>query len=158
MIVYHGGTEVIENPDIKFSKNYLDFGRGFYVTTYKEQAEKWAIRRSMRNRKSAVVNVYELEDCLDKYKCVNFNDDEKWLDFICECRRGKDIYKQYDLISGSVADDDVFKSIDMYFKGLWDEKRTLKEIRYYKMNNQICIISQKLIDNELKFLESYEVK
>ena len=36
--------------------------------------------------------------------------------------------------------------------------RTLKEIRYYKMNNQICIISQKLIDNELKFLESYEVK
>lgn len=48
MIVYHGGTEVIENPDIKFSKNYLDFGRGFYVTTYKEQAKKWAIRRSMR--------------------------------------------------------------------------------------------------------------
>lgn len=31
----------VENS-IKFSKKYLDFGRGFYITTYKEQAEKWA--------------------------------------------------------------------------------------------------------------------
>ena len=35
MIVYHGGTAIIENPDVKFYKKYLDFGRGFYVTTYK---------------------------------------------------------------------------------------------------------------------------
>lgn len=158
MIVYHGSTEIINNPDVKFSKNYLDFGRGFYVTTYKEQAEKWAKRRSMRNGKNAIVNVYELSDILDKYNYTKFNDDDKWLNFVCECRRGKDIYKQYDYISGSVADDDVFKSIDMYFKGLWDEERTLKEIRYYKMNNQICLTNQQIIFNELKFLESYEVK
>ncbi|MBB6622371.1 DUF3990 domain-containing protein [Clostridium gasigenes] len=43
MIVYHGCTEIIEDPNIKFSKKYLDFGCGFYVTTYKEQAEKWAL-------------------------------------------------------------------------------------------------------------------
>lgn len=158
MIVYHGGTELIKNPDITFSKQYLDFGRGFYVTTYKEQAEKWAKRRSMRNRKSAVVNVYELPDNLNKYSIVNFKDDEIWLNFVCDCRRGKEVYKQYDIAIGSVADDDVFKSIDMYFKGLWDEEKTLNEIRYYKMNNQICLISQKLINDELKFIESYEVK
>lgn len=158
MIVYHGGTEIIEHPDIKFSKSYLDFGRGFYVTTYKEQAEKWAKRRSMRNRKNAIVNVYELSENFDEYNYINFNDDGKWLNFVCNCRRGKEVYKQYDCISGSVADDDVFKSIDMYFKGLWDEERTLKEIRYFKMNNQICLTNQKLIDNELKFLEKYEVK
>lgn len=158
MIVYHGGAEVIIDPDVKFSKKYLDFGRGFYVTTYKEQAEKWAQRRSMRNRGTAVVNIYELTDNLDKYNVINFKDDEIWLNFVCDCRRGTDIYKQYDIAIGSVADDDVFKSIDMYFKGFWDEEKTLKEIRYYKMNNQICLINQTLINNELKYIESYEVK
>lgn len=158
MIVYHGGTSIIENPDVKFSKKYLDFGRGFYVTTYKEQAEKWAKRRSMRNREKAVVNIYELQDDLSNYNVINFKDDEIWLNFVCDCRRGKDVYKQYDIAIGSVADDDVFKSIDMYFKGLWDEERTLNEIRYYKMNNQICLINQILIENELKYIKSYEVK
>ncbi len=113
----------------------------------------------MRNMLKAVVNVYELSEKLNEYNIMNFKvDDELWLNFVCDCRKGKEIYKQYDAVIGSVADDDVFKSIDMYFKGIWDEKRTLNEIRYYKMNNQICLISQKLIDNELKFIKSYEVK
>ena len=29
MIVYHGTTEIIEKPDVKHSKKYLDFGKGF---------------------------------------------------------------------------------------------------------------------------------
>ncbi|MCM1244035.1 MAG: DUF3990 domain-containing protein [Roseburia sp.] len=32
MIVYHGTTMVLEKPDVAFSKDYLDFGKGFYVT------------------------------------------------------------------------------------------------------------------------------
>ncbi|MGL4874876.1 MAG: DUF3990 domain-containing protein [Clostridium sp.] len=158
MIVYHGGTEIIENPSIEFSKKYLDFGRGFYVTKYKEQAEKWAKRRSVRNRKKAIVNVYEISEELEGYRIMRFEDDEIWLKFICDCRKGGEDYKKYDIASGSVADDDVFKSIDMYFKGLWDEKRTLEEIRYYKTNNQICLINQNLINKELKYIENYEVK
>lgn len=47
MIVYHGTTEVIKNPDIAHSKKYLDFGKGFYLTSYKSQAEKWALRKSL---------------------------------------------------------------------------------------------------------------
>lgn len=112
----------------------------------------------MRNREKAVVNIYELQDDLSNYNVINFKDDEIWLNFVCDCRRGKGVYKQYDIAIGSVADDDVFKSIDMYFKGLWDEERTLNEIMYYKMNNQICLINQILIDNELKYIKSYEVK
>ena len=29
MIVYHGSTEIIKNPDVIHSKKYLDFGRSF---------------------------------------------------------------------------------------------------------------------------------
>ena len=40
MIVYHGSTEIIKNPDVVHSKRYLDFGRGFYITTFENQAKK----------------------------------------------------------------------------------------------------------------------
>ena len=38
MIVYHGSNMVVEHPDVNHSYRDLDFGRGFYVTTVKEQA------------------------------------------------------------------------------------------------------------------------
>lgn len=39
MIVYHGTTEIIKNPDIANSKKYLDFGKGFYLTSFSDQRE-----------------------------------------------------------------------------------------------------------------------
>ena len=45
MIVYHGSTEMIKVPDIEHSKKYLDFGKGFYVTTYQEQAKNGQFER-----------------------------------------------------------------------------------------------------------------
>ena len=68
------------------------------------------------------------------------------------------MYKEYDFVSGSIANDDVFATIDMYVRGIWDRERVLSEIRYYQTSHQICLISQRLIDNELVFIESYEVK
>lgn len=32
MRVYHGSNLEVKKPDIKYSKRYLDFGKGFYVT------------------------------------------------------------------------------------------------------------------------------
>lgn len=34
MNVYHGSILEISKPDNLHSQNYLDFGRGFYVTSY----------------------------------------------------------------------------------------------------------------------------
>ena len=39
MIVYHGTTMEIQKPDIIHSKAHLDFGIGFYTTTFVKQAE-----------------------------------------------------------------------------------------------------------------------
>ena len=78
MIVYHGSTEIIKNPDVSHSKKYLDFGKGFYITTFENQAKKWAARKGMRQEKTAIVNVYELSEngmdfeyCLLKKKMRN---------------------------------------------------------------------------------------
>ena len=58
---------------------------------------------------------------------------------------------------GNVADDDVFKTVDMYFRGLWNKEKVLNELRYYKMNNQICIVKQEALDCLLTFQKAYEV-
>ena len=72
MIVYHGSTEIIKNPDVVHSKKYLDFGRGFYITTFENQAKKWAVRKGMRQEKAAIVNVYELSEEWDNFPVLSF--------------------------------------------------------------------------------------
>lgn len=157
MRVYHGSTVIVDKPDISFSKDYLDFGKGFYVTSYKEQAENWAIRKAMRKNSKGIVNIYELDDDLSSLNVLKFSDDNIWLEFVCNCRNGSDKYKAYDIIVGDVADDKVFRVVEMYFKGIWDKKRTLEELKYYKRNNQICIVNQDALNKKLRYIESYEV-
>ena len=158
MTVYHGSALVVDKPSNEYSKKFLDFGAGFYVTADKKQAENWAKRKAIRQRGRAFINVYNLPDDLSKYKGLAFDsEDVAWLDFVTICRKGDELYKQYDFISGSVADDDVFLTVDMYVRGIWDKERALSEIKYYKTSHQICLVSQKIIDCELKFEKFYEV-
>jgi hypothetical protein len=60
-----------------------------------------------------------LKDDYTGYNVLNFRDpedDEKWLDFVCDCRDGKEDYKKYDIIIGGVANDDVFKFMWMMLR------------------------------------------
>lgn len=63
MIIYHGSTEVVKNPDVNHSYRPLDFGKGFYVTTVREQAERWARRKAdIQEKNKAIVNIYPSYD------------------------------------------------------------------------------------------------
>ncbi len=117
------------------------------------------MRKGMRQGKVAVVNIYDMEDAWSNYRVLSFEkENEKWLDFVCACRRGIELNADYDIIIGNVADDDVFKTVDMYFRGLWDKKKVIEELRYYKMNDQICIVNQDTLNRVLTFRKAYEVK
>ena len=37
MILYHSSSEIVQHPDIAHSRLYLDFGKGFYLTSIYEQ-------------------------------------------------------------------------------------------------------------------------
>jgi len=159
MTVYHGTTLIVDKPSADYSKRYLDFGVGFYITADKKQAENWAKRKAVRLNEKPIINIYSLSDDLTTYNGLIFGSENvEWLDFVAECRKGSDVYMRYDYVSGSVANDDVFVTVDMYVRGIWDKDRALSEIRFYKTSHQICLISQTLIDNDLLFDKSYEVK
>ncbi|MDE7508854.1 MAG: DUF3990 domain-containing protein [Muribaculaceae bacterium] len=60
MILYHSSYTSVRIPDITFSRDFLDFGKGFYLTSIYDQAEKYA-QRFKRRRKAAWVSMFELK-------------------------------------------------------------------------------------------------
>lgn len=160
MIVFHGSNVIVDHPDIKHSFRALDFGKGFYVTTVKGQAERWARRKAdICGTDKAIVTVYNMVEDFNGliYKCFE-TDLTEWIDFVCRCRDEEKDYLQYDLIRGKVANDKVFRVVDMYHAGIWDKERALKEIKVYPDYDQIAFISSKAIDQLLRYESFYEVK
>ena len=110
-------------------------------------------------KSTAIVNVYGMVDQWDKFRVLSFEkENEAWIDFVCGCRKGEPLNKDYDIIIGNVADDNVFKTVAMYFRGMWGKERVLDELRYYKMNDQICIVNQEALDQLVTFRRAYEAK
>lgn len=104
------------------------------------------------------MNEYELLSAMDGLSVRNFGDDlDSWIDFVCKCRDGDLGYQQYDIIIGNVANDKVFRVVDLYHSGVWDKDRALKEIRVYPGYDQIAFITQKAIDQALVFTKTLEV-
>jgi len=40
MILYHGSTQIIEHPNLKYCRKNTDFGKGFYTTTKAQAIER----------------------------------------------------------------------------------------------------------------------
>ena len=159
MIVYHGSTVIVEKPDVDHSYRPLDFGKGFYVTTVEEQAERWARRKAdLLGIEHAYINLYEMNEPTTDLHIKQFADNlVEWLDFVCSCRDGGDEYLKYDLIYGKVANDRVFRVVDMYHTGIWDKDRALKEIKAYPSYDQYAFVTKKAIDRMLIFKSDREV-
>lgn len=157
MKVYHSSTVVVNTPVTSHSRLYLDFGPGFYLTTLHEQAVKYA-ERFIRRGKNAILNIYELNDNLSSnWEVKRFEKyDETWLDYVTECRSGS-IPDSSDIIIGGIANDKVFRTLDLYFAGYITKEEALHRLKYEKTNNQICIRTQAVLDNELTFLESQQL-
>ena len=52
MRLYHASTSIIEKPDVLHSRDKLDFGKGFYLTTIREQAVRYAERFTRRGKEA----------------------------------------------------------------------------------------------------------
>lgn len=151
MKVYHSSYTVVNRPDVLHSREALDFGKGFYVTLLYEQAIRYAERFKLRFGK-AYLNVYELDD---KWRTSNIKVfstyDGEWLDFVAANRQMKSV-SFYDAVDGGVANDKIFRTVELYFAGDINKDEALKRLKYESPNHQICIRSQKVIDKYLKFI------
>lgn len=153
MEVYHTSDVVIEYPDTMHSRKDLDFGVGFYFTSIRLQAEKYA-RRFHRRNKQAWMNVYDFSEDWNGWKVKIFSEyDEEWLDFVMRCRSGE-MVGDFDLIVGGIADDKVFDTVDLYTEALISKEEAIKRLAYIKPNIQYCIRTDAMLQQCLIFKEA----
>jgi hypothetical protein len=150
MIVYHGSTVRVEKPLLAKCRSNTDFGRGFYTTTSKEQAEKWAKLKQQREGKGlAVVSIYEINDSLfesTEIELLKFTKaDKDWLDFVYGNRKGLKS-KLYDIVFGPIANDRLFATITLYEQGILTADAAIEQLKTYLLFDQISFNSQKVID------------
>lgn len=158
MILYHGSYTQIENPQVELGRDKVDFGKGFYLTSLREQAEKWA--RVVAIRKGPlylpVVSSYVLDyEALTKERFVLkiFEKyDKEWLEYVVDCRKGGKMQEQYDLVEGGVANDNVIDTVEDYENGRITAEQALGQLQYKAVNHQICIRRQEIIDDFLTYL------
>ena len=136
--LYHGGAVEVSNPDLEHSRRAVDFGPGFYVTPIFEQAKRWSEKRK-RRMGTAVVSRYEFdESAAVNLKMLRFESySEEWLDFVVKCRALQDD-SDWDIVSGGVANDKVFDTLEAFFDGFATKAQTINRLRMETPNLQLC--------------------
>ena len=158
MILFHGSNQIVDKPKILESDRFLDFGNGFYTTTNYNQAENFAYKVVKRTETGKpIVNIYEFDDeIVDKLKTLIFKSaDEQWLDFVSNCRNGKDC-STCDLIIGPVADDNIYQTFILYSGGILTKEQTIEALKVKKLFNQYVFKNNQALDC-LNFTEGEEV-
>ena len=156
MKLFHASYVAIKHPDTVHSRDYLDFGKGFYVTSIREQATKYA-QRFIRRQQSAWINTYNFSFKPSEWKVLELKSyDKEWLDFVSKCRAGRDD-TDYDIVIGGIANDKVILTLDRYFEGELSEDETLGLLKFEKPNNQYCIRSQRMIEQCLTHIDSQQL-
>ena len=62
MKVYHGSYTAIEDIDLSKSIPNKDFGKGFYVTKYRQHAESWAKAMGKKHKTEGFVTEFNLDE------------------------------------------------------------------------------------------------
>ena len=164
MTVFHGSYMSVASPDVQKGRARVDFGRGFYLTRLCEQASTWALAVARRHRNGvAILNTFELDVDLvrtmagDRYK--NFvSYDLEWLDYVVDCRRGGKLQLQYDVVEGGVANDNVIDTVELYENGDITAEQALGQLAYKKVNHQIAILYQRIVDACLRHVGCEEIR
>ncbi len=161
MILYHGSNVIVREPKIIKAQRTLDFGNGFYTTTSKEQSYKWAlIKKSREQSLNGIINIYEVDDNLLEHKNFNikrFNGAcEEWLEFVVNNRLKLGYTHDFHIVEGPVADDRVYACLDAFENKFMDMESAIRELRTYKLADQISFHSDEVINN-LKFVREERV-
>lgn len=161
MLLYHGSTMAVRKPIVSRGRGKTDFGKGFYTTTSREQAEKWAqIKRDrMGDEAHAIVSVFELDDAVlnnSAYHTRHFDGaTAEWLDFVVGNRRGE-VHHNFDLIMGPVANDKLYATITLYENGILDANAAIEQLNTHQLFDQLSFHTTKAC-KLLTFVETFEL-
>ena len=158
--LFHGSVLEVIHPLVRVGRRKVDFGQGFYMTHMRKQAELWAKAVAARHpNTAAILNVYQF----DNVKAMQLADgrykkferyDLDWLEYVIDSRKGGKRQLRYDVVEGGVANDNVIDAVEDYENGIITAEQALGQLAYKKVNHQICIHKQEILDECVRFVGS----
>lgn len=148
------------------TKRRLDFGPGFYLTSSRQQAERYISKKyeiSFDKQKIPCVIKFEIdmEELITNFSgqyLLNFDAD--FANFISMNRSNHEYNHRYDFVYGRVADGkSLVYSTEQYIKKLIKVDTYIKEIydEKYKENNQLSLHNPKISDI-IKIIDIYNIE
>lgn len=159
MILYHGSNTDIQYIDLNLCRPYKDFGKGFYLTDIKEQAQQMAIRVTKIYGGNPVLNAFFIQDNFQDIVELNIKNfgniaTEEWANFVLNNRNRtfknhsnplSNQDNKYDIVIGCVANDDIALLLRQYQNELIDFDTLIKGLTYKKLSNQYSFHTEKSI-------------
>lgn len=139
MILYHGSNIDIDKIDLTKSKPYKDFGKGFYLSADKQQAQRMAEQRtSILLEGKPTLNKYQFDETIlndNSLKVLCFEEySEDWANFVLKNRdfNIEQPCHNYDIVYGPIADDGVTFQLRRYKTGMISLEQLVNELKYSK--------------------------
>lgn len=157
MTLYHGSLEIVEKPQILQANRPLDFGTGFYTTT-SQQARRWVkLRMEQTGVTVGYINTYEYTPIKGlrtrRFQSAN----ETWGDFVHANRTIQNFNHDYDIVTGPVANDNVYLSFNLYESDIISKRELIRRLKTYKLVDQLFFHTERSLDT-LEYIGNKEVK
>jgi hypothetical protein len=167
--LYHGSTIEVSVIDLSLGVTGKDFGRGFYTTTSRDQAEKFACIKGKRvNCTKGYVSVFQYNHD-PKISIKKFeNADIEWLSFVLKNRsypsgQTASFAEPIDVVIGPVANDAVGLTLNKLIIGTYGDPLSLdaqntaiRLLNTTKLYNQVFFGTEQAISC-LQFVEAFEL-
>lgn len=178
MLLYHGSYCEVKDPDLAKCAARKDFGKGFYLTSSKEQAEsfiKTAVGKAVTkgdikaDQNYGFISVYRVSPKEELSSHIFSDANEEWLHCIAAHRKRNSFDKiekemaEYDVIIGKIADDQTNTTLAAYISGAFGmlgskeaDDICIRLLLPEKLKDQYCFRTEKAI-NSLEFVESEKI-
>lgn len=141
--LYHGSNVFIEKIDLTRSHPDKDFGKGYYLTDIRTQAEAMSIRRvRIAGEGEPTLTVYNFDESQlhsPELRVKVFDEPtEEWALFVLSNREASltGYTHDYDIVIGPIADDGVAFQLDRYTRHMITLVTLVEELTYRKLNRQ----------------------
>lgn len=159
VVLYHGSNMEVAYPKLRKTLRALDFGAGFYLTSNKKQAERWAKAVTKRRKNGhPTLNCYEFPTEESNHLSIRHFEtaNGEWLDFVVSNRKELPMTEYYDLIIGPVANDSTLQVIDDYMDGKYTREMAIEKLMPQNLTDQYTFLTEKAL-KFLKFERSIKI-
>lgn len=177
-ILYHGSYCEVKKPELTKCMKGKDFGKGFYLTSSKKQAENFlrtsiikaiATGKIESEQNYGYISIFELK-ISGKLETYLFEKaDVDWLHCIAAHRKKKMFtevereMEKYDVIAGKIADDATNATLTAYLAGAFGvagnkeaDDFCIRQLLPNKLKDHYCFKTEKAIDC-LKFVKGEKI-